>query len=417
MLNGANTLANRKILLAVTGGIAAYKAAELVRLYVKAGATVKVMMTTSAQSFIPAKTLAVLSQQEVLMDDQQRFTPEVEHVSWGRWADILVVAPATANTIAKVANGFADNVLTETVLASTAQVKLLAPAMNDQMLQNPATKRNLATLKTDGWQVVDAEEGFLAEGYEAKGRLADLQEIVSQTKQALIVKTQTVEEKHLNQPLFGRKVVVAAGGTKETIDPVRYITNRSSGKMGYALAEAALAAGAKVTLVAATKRDCSAGIDLVLAPSAKEMLAAVEEAMKDADAFIAAAAVSDYALAKPFDQKVKKEHADDHLVLDLVQNPDILKTIGKAKKPGQVVIGFAAETQNLLANASTKLQSKHADMIVANDVLAPQAGFDKDTNQVTLIQKDTVPIQIGPKQKTELAKDIIAQLVTILDGQ
>lgn len=407
-------LTNKKILLAVTGGIAAYKAAELVRLYVKAGATVKVLMTKTAETFISAKTLAILSKEAVLTDAKQGESSAVEHVALGRWADVLVLAPATANILAKVANGLADNVLTETIMAATAPVKILAPAMNDQMYANPATQRNLETLRKDGWQVVGPETGFLAEGYAAKGRLASLSEIMTATTQALeeLSAEQALVHK---RPLAGRQVVVTAGGTKEAIDPVRYLTNRSSGKMGYALAEAALAAGAEVTLVAATKRPYSPAIHFVYAPSAKEMLSAVQKAMPTADAFIGAAAVSDYALAKPFEQKVKKSQPDEHLVLDLIQNPDILKTVGQEKKAGQVVIGFAAETQNLLANAEKKLASKHADMIVANDVTAPQAGFDKDSNQVTLIQEGQEPVSIGPKSKQAVAQDIVAHLVTILD--
>lgn len=414
----SGALAEKNILLAVTGGIAAYKAAELVRLYVKAGANVKVVMTQTAESFIPAKTLGILSKQAVLTDMDRDGAASVEHVAWGRWADAIVLAPATADTLAKVANGLADNVLTETLLASNAAVKIMAPAMNDQMWHNPATQRNLQTLQGDGWTMVEPETGFLAEGYEAKGRLAQLETIILTTEQALSDgQADGQRDAFDNQPLKGRRVVVTAGGTKEPIDPVRFLTNRSSGKMGYALAEAALAAGAEVTLVAATKRDCSKAIHLVLAPSAKEMLTAVEEAMTDADAFIGAAAVSDFALAKPFDKKVKKTSPDSHFTLDLVQNPDILKTVGRNKKPGQVVIGFAAETNDLLQNAERKLKSKQADMIVANDVLAPAAGFDKDTNQVTLIQANQVPIEIGPKSKSAIAADIIHQLVTILDGQ
>ncbi|MBS9337430.1 bifunctional phosphopantothenoylcysteine decarboxylase/phosphopantothenate--cysteine ligase CoaBC [Fructobacillus parabroussonetiae] len=404
-------LQDKKIVLAVTGGIAAYKAAELVRLYIKAGAAVKVVMTKKAESFIPAQTLAILSQHDVLTDDWQQKSAQVEHVSFAKWADALVLAPATANTLAKVAHGLADNVLTETLLAASDKVRLLAPAMNDQMLENPATQRNLAQVAADGWTIIAPDEGFLAEGYEAKGRLADLNRIVSETAAAL--STELPERDDL--PLAGRRVVITAGGTKEAIDPVRYLTNRSSGKMGYALAEAALAAGADVTLVAASKRPCSPAIRLVLAPSAKAMLAAVKKAMVGADAFIAAAAVSDFALAKPFDQKVKKTSPDAHLTLDLVQNPDILKTVGQQKQPGQVVVGFAAETENLLENAKKKLTSKGADLIVANDVLAPQAGFDKDSNQVTLVRADQAPVTVGPESKLAVAKKIIQELVRLLD--
>ncbi|MCO0831573.1 bifunctional phosphopantothenoylcysteine decarboxylase/phosphopantothenate--cysteine ligase CoaBC [Fructobacillus sp. W13] len=404
------TLSDKNILLAVTGGIAAYKAAELVRAFKKRGANVKVVMTAAAEGFIPAKTLAILSKEDVLTDESQAATAEVAHVQLARWADALVVAPATANTLAKMANGIADNVLLETILASAAPVKVMAPAMNDQMWANPATARNVNTLISDGFSLVEPDTGFLAEGYEAKGRLAELNTIVSQVEEEL--NERSAEDEILSH-LKGQKVVITAGGTREPIDPVRFLTNRSSGKMGYALAEAARLAGADVTLVASVKRDCNAGIKVRIAESAEAMLSAVQEAMVDADVFISAAAVSDYRLKEPFTDKVKKQGDDDGLTLDLVQNPDILKTVGMAKKPGQIVVGFAAETKDLLENATAKLQKKNADMIVGNDVTKAGAGFDKDTNVVTMVRDGLAPIEAGPASKLAIAKEILKQVADI----
>lgn len=401
---------DKKVLLAVTGGIAAYKATEITRSLIKAGAAVRVVMTDAAQEFIPAKTLAILSKETVLTDQSwQKASAAVDHVHLAQWADLIIVAPATANTLAKLNLGLADNVLTTTVMASQAP-KVAVPAMNNQMWQNAAVQRNVQQLATDGWTFVGPATGFLAEGYEGKGRMAEPAEILANVAEQL---ARSVDAVTATKALAGKHVVVTAGGTKEAIDPVRYLTNRSSGKMGYALAEAALAAGAKVTLVAATDRPVSAGIKVIAAPSTQEMLAAVVANMDHADVFIGAAAVSDFRVAEIANHKVKK-HGDEHMVLDLVQNPDILKTVGQAKKPGQVVVGFAAETENLIPNAQKKLESKHADLIVANNVLDDKAGFNKDTNQVTLVAKNHEPIAVEAKLKTELAEDIIAAVAALL---
>ncbi|MBS9338275.1 bifunctional phosphopantothenoylcysteine decarboxylase/phosphopantothenate--cysteine ligase CoaBC [Fructobacillus sp. M2-14] len=408
------TLSDKNILLAVTGGIAAYKATELVRAFVKRGANVKVVMTPSAETFIPAKTLAILSKQDVLTDETQEASSEVAHVKLARWADALVVAPATANTLAKMANGLADNVLTETLLASATPVKIIAPAMNDQMWGNAATQRNVKRLRQDGYSLVEPATGFLAEGYEAKGRLAETKDIVSEVERQLVEKTAL--DNGLAH-LAGQKIVITAGGTREPIDPVRFLTNRSSGKMGYALAEAANTAGADVTLIATVQRDCSANINVRIAESAEAMLQAVQEEMVDTNVFISAAAVSDYRLKEPFTDKVKKQGDDDGLTLNLVQNPDILKTVGMAKKPGQIVVGFAAETKDLLANAKAKLSKKNADMIVGNDVTKAGAGFDQDTNVVTMVRPEQDPVEEGPASKLNIAKAILNQVVKIQEMQ
>ncbi|GAP00467.1 bifunctional phosphopantothenoylcysteine decarboxylase/phosphopantothenate--cysteine ligase CoaBC [Fructobacillus ficulneus] len=398
---------NKNVLLAVTGGIAAYKMTELTRSLIKAGATVKVVMTDASQEFIPAKTLAILSKNEVLTDVRWHSdSATVDHVALGRWADLVLVAPLTANTLAKLALGQADNVMTTTVMASPAP-KFAAPAMNDGMWRNPAVQRNVDLLVNDGWTMVGPDTGFLAEGYQAQGRMVEPADILTMIEQEL-------NQSQTQEPalLAGQHVVVTAGGTEEPIDPVRYLTNRSSGKMGYALAEAARLAGAEVTLVAAKTLPVNPAINVVTATSAREMLTAVQEAMPSANVFIGAAAVSDYRVAQVAENKVKK-HGDDHLVLDLVQNPDILKTVGQNKEPGQVVVGFAAETQNLVENAQKKLISKNADLIVANNVLEAQAGFNKDTNKVTLVSKDNEPRSLAAKLKTDLATDIVAEIARI----
>lgn len=402
---------DKNVLLAVTGGVAAYKAAELTRLLIKAGANVKVVMTDAAQEFLPAKTLAVLSTRPVLTDASwQGPSSAVDHVHLAKWADLIVLAPLTANTLAKLASGLADNVLTATVMASAAH-KVAVPAMNDVMWSNPAVQRNVDQLKQDGFDFIGPASGFLAEGYEAKGRMVEPAEIVKAVADLHSDDFQDAvfEEK----PLAGKKVVITAGGTREPIDPVRYLTNKSSGKMGYALAEAARAAGATVTLVAATSRQVSPAIQVILVGDTREMLAAVQKEMATADVYIGAAAVSDFRVAEVADHKVKK-HGDEHMILDLVQNPDILKTVGETKKPGQVVVGFAAETENLVENAQAKLVKKHADLIVANNVLEAGAGFNKDTNKVTLVTADQEPIQVAAKLKTEVAEDIIALVADLL---
>lgn len=402
---------DKNVLLAVTGGVAAYKAAELTRLLIKAKANVKVVMTDAAQEFIPAKTLAVLSTHPVLTDAcWQGAGSEVDHVQLAKWADLIVLAPLTANTLAKLALGLADNVLTATIMASAAR-KIAVPAMNDVMWSNPAVQRNVDQLKKDDFDFIGPTSGFLAEGYEAKGRMVEPAEIVTAITDLAWDGFQDAvfEEK----PLVGKKIVVTAGGTREPIDPVRYLTNKSSGKMGYALAEAARAAGATVTLVAATSRPVNPAIRVNLVGDTREMLAAVQKEMAVADVYIGAAAVSDFRVAEVSEHKVKKR-GDEHMILDLVQNPDILKTVGEAKKPGQVVVGFAAETENLIENAQAKLVKKHADLIVANNVLEAGAGFNKDTNKVTLVTADQDPIRVAAKLKTEVAEDIIALVADLL---
>ncbi|CAH1852296.1 bifunctional phosphopantothenoylcysteine decarboxylase/phosphopantothenate--cysteine ligase CoaBC [Convivina praedatoris] len=397
---------DKKILLAVSGGIAAYKAAELTRLLIKQGAQVRLMMTQAAQNFIPAKTLAILSQNPVLTDDSwQRDVAAVDHVTWANWADVVLVVPATANIIGKIAQGLADDVVSTTIMASRAD-KILAPAMNDGMWASPAVQRNVSQLKADGWLIINPVTGFLAEGYEGTGRLANLTEIVSQVPIRVLAQVDNI--------LKDKQVVITAGGTQEALDPVRYLTNRSSGKMGYALAEAAAERGAQVILIATVDRPVPYGVKLIKVNDAQSMLGAVKQYLPTASVFIAAAAVSDFRPAQLAENKIKKTPGQTSWQLALTLNPDILATVGQAKGPRQVVVGFAAETQDLADNAQKKLVSKGADMIVANDVSEQAAGFNSDNNAVTLFIKNRLPQPVALANKLVIAREIMDQTMALL---
>ncbi|WEV55062.1 bifunctional phosphopantothenoylcysteine decarboxylase/phosphopantothenate--cysteine ligase CoaBC [Leuconostocaceae bacterium ESL0723] len=398
-----NFYTDKKVLVAVTGGIAAYKATSLVRSLVKDGAQVRVMMTLAAQEFITAKTLAVLSGNEVLTDQVWGNPSQaVTHVDWARWADLILVVPATANVLAKLAHGLADDVVTTTLLASRAP-KVVAPAMNDGMWENLATQRNIKQLIADGVLVIQPNQGLLAEGYAAVGRLPEPEEILNQAAVRLMARQ--------NPHLQGKKVLITAGPTRETIDPVRYLTNRSSGKMGYALAQAAAELGADVTLITTVARPLSYGINRMMVADARQMLAAVEEHFPQADYFISAAAVADFRVASASDHKIKKQDlGSGDWQLSLVTNPDILSWAGHHKRPNQVVVGFAAETDDLLANAQNKLQQKGADLIVANDVGNAKIGFDSDENAVTLLAPNREPQVIKSQSKLAVARLILARL-------
>ena len=374
------------IALFVTGGIAAYKIPLLVRALVKAGHDVRVAMTASAQKFVTPETLAIVSKHAVLTDGHEFDHPEhVAHVALAHWADLGVVVPATANTLAKLAAGLADNVVTTTLLAMTAP-KLMVPAMNDQMWQNPQTQRNIARLiSRQGYRLLPPATGQLAEGYTGVGRIK------------------------------GRRIIVSAGGTKERLDPVRYLTNDSSGKMGTAIANAAAGAGAAVTLVTTRELPVVPGVTVKPVTSAQSMADAILADFPDADAVIMAAAVADYRAPTISDHKIKKVDANSGLTLPLVQNPDILATLGQ-KKTHQVVIGFAAETNDLLANAQTKLTKKKADMIVANPVDATH-GFNADTDTVTFLRPDQPPVTLPEMTKQKVAMALIEQLTTMLPKQ
>ena len=401
------SLSGKNILLGVTGGIAAYKAANLTRLLVKEGASVKVVMTPAAKQFVAPLTFATLSQNPVLTEF---FNPENgdwhSHVKLGLWADAMIVAPATANTIAKMANGIADNLLTTTYLSMRGKV-FVAPAMDLDMYAHPATQRNIATLKATGNIIIDAEAGELASGLSGKGRMAEPETIVG-------VLANYFES---DQPLKGRTVLVTAGPTYEKIDPVRFIGNYSSGKMGFALAEAAADAGASVILVSGPVNLATANpkIKRIDVESAQQMFEACTANFANCDAAIMAAAVADYRPANIAGQKIKKSDAAMNVTLE--STPDIAATLGKAKRFGQVLVGFALETENGLANAAEKLQKKNLDFIVFNNANEAGAGFCCDTNRVIIIKNDGQQIDYQKKDKHAVARDIIAQLVPLLNNK
>lgn len=387
---------NKQIIVIVTGGIAAYKAAYFVRELVKQGAVVRVVMTSSAQQFITPFTFEVLTQQPVMTD---MFHPikagSVQHIEWAQWADLIFVVPATANLIAKMAQGIADDAALTIILASQAQ-KVVAPAMNDQMWANPATQRNIQQLQHDNILVIMPTTGFLAEGYEGKGRLPEPVDILAQTEIRLLAQ---------NGALKNQRVLITAGGTREALDPVRFLTNRSSGKMGYALAQAAAEAGASVQLITTINRNVAYSVKTIMVESTQEMYDQVMSHVPDSDIFISAAAVADYRPAQKADQKIKKTD-DNNMTINLVKNPDILAEVGHHKRQ-QYVVGFAAETQNLLAYADAKLKTKGADMLVANDVSRSDIGFSSDDNQVVVLTASHEPQYLPVQSKLDTARAII----------
>ena len=401
-------LENVKIGVFVMGGIAAYKVPELVRQLIKKGAQVQVAMTQSAQEFVTPLTLQVLTKRPVLTHTfDEREPSQVQHVAMADWCDLALVVPATANGLAKMAHGLADDVVTTTLLAVTAPV-LVVPAMNVHMYENPATQRNLAQLRADGLTIMEPDTGFLAEGYEGKGRLPELHRIVAQVER-LYART------HLPQSLAGKQVIVSAGGTRERIDPVRYISNDSSGKMGYAMAQAADWLGATVTLVSTTQSLLPPeGVQVQEVASAQELAQAMTSHYDQMDYVVMAAAVSDYGVKQPHDQKIKKVAGQTDWQLDLVQNPDILAQLGQTKRQ-QVLIGFAAETQNLLEHARAKLSKKGADWLIANDVSNPAIGFNSDKNQVYVLGAQGQEVLLPQQSKTSLA--LAAWQVILAEGE
>ena len=401
-------LENVKIGVFVMGGIAAYKVPELVRQLIKKGAQVQVAMTQSAQEFVTPLTLQVLTKRPVLTHTfDEREPSQVQHVAMADWCDLALVVPATANGLAKMVHGLADDVVTTTLLAVTAPI-LVVPAMNVHMYENPATQRNLAQLRADGLTIMEPDTGFLAEGYEGKGRLPELHRIVAQVER-LYART------HLPQSLAGKQVIVSAGGTRERIDPVRYISNDSSGKMGYAMAQAADWLGATVTLVSTTQSLLPPeGVQVQQVASAQELAQAMTAHYDQMDYVVMAAAVSDYRVKHPHNQKIKKVAGQTDWQLDLVQNPDILAQLGQTKRQ-QVLIGFAAETQNLLEHARAKLSKKGADWLIANDVSNPAIGFNSDKNQVYVLGAQGQEVLLPQQSKTSLA--LAAWQVILAEGE
>ncbi|HSK68546.1 MAG TPA: bifunctional phosphopantothenoylcysteine decarboxylase/phosphopantothenate--cysteine ligase CoaBC [Candidatus Limnocylindria bacterium] len=365
----------KTVVLGVSGGIAAYKAAEIASRFTKAGVRVYCAMTKSAREIITPLTLQTLSQNYVAVDTFEEHNPaEVEHIALAKKADILLIAPATANVIAKLANGIADDVLTTIALATTARL-VIAPAMNTFMWFHPATQANMRTLLTRGAVQIGPDGGLLACGDVGAGRMSEPEAIVSACLGLLSEK----------RDMEGLRVVVTAGPTREALDPVRFLSNRSSGKMGYAIAEAALRRGAKVTLISgpvAIQPPAEAALVLVLTTG--DLLAAVTARAPGADILIQAAAPADFTAKNPAGQKLKKD-GDGGLTLELVQTPDVAREAGKGKKPGQTFVGFAAETENGLENARAKLAAKTLDLIALNDVSRTDAGFEADDNALTLI--------------------------------
>lgn len=390
---------NINIGLFITGGIASYKMAELARQFIKQGATVKVAMTQSATEFISPLTLQILTKQPVLVDTfDERDAANVQHVHMADWCDLAIVAPATANILAKMAHGIADEIVSTTLLATTAP-RLIVPAMNVNMYENPATQRSINLLIQDGYTVMEPETGFLAEGYSGKGRLPELTHIVQEAA--------LVYAKHkLPQSLADKQVLISAGGTVERIDPVRYISNDSSGQMGYALARAAEALGAQVTVVSTRPQlPTSSHWTMYYVESARQLKEQMEALYPSMDYVVMAAAVSDYRVKNQQTQKMKKEDQQSGFTLELVENPDILKGLGE-KKTHQTLIGFAAETHDLLNNAKRKLQRKNADWLIANDVSRSDAGFNVSMNQVTILGKDGQQKELPLLTKQETARKI-----------
>lgn len=392
-------LKDKKIGLLVSGGIAAYKTTEIVRSLVKAGGKVRVAMTTNAQEIIPALTLQVLSRQKVLVDTFDEWDPEhVQHIEFADWCDLMIIAPATANIIGKIANGIADDIVSSIYLAATCP-KLIVPAMNEHMLMSPSVQRNLSLLVQDGCYVMEPDYGFLAEGYEGKGRLPQIPVIVEEIEL-------TLTRRCLPQTLAGKKVLVTAGGTIERIDPVRYISNDSSGKMGLALAKAAHKLGAEVHLI--TTKDLGyihPEIRICIVQSANEMHEAIIKDFKDSHYLVMAAAVSDFAPLHPSNEKIKKKADEDRLVIELKKNPDILASMAQ-ERDHQILVGFAAETQNVKEYAQAKIEKKGIDWIIANDVSKSDIAFNSDYNEVLVIHKDGREFPLEKMDKNTLAEKI-----------
>ncbi len=392
--------------IGVTGGIAAYKIADLVSRLKKEDIDVIVIMTEAATKFITPLTFKTLSDREVLVDlwdDSKEW--KVQHVGAAEQLDLLVIAPATANFIAKVAHGLADDLLSTIVLANTAPL-LLVPAMNSNMYKNQAVQDNIKKVKDYGYMVMEPDSGVLACGVTGQGRLPEIDQIYAEIKKLLYPK----------QDLLGKRVMVNAGTTCEDIDPVRFIANRSTGKMGFSIAQDAQTRGADVILVCGNSPlEPPLGVEFVPVWGAEEMCEVMQKYQPACDIIIGAAAVGDFRIKTRAEQKMKKTgNASEELVLTLVGTPDILKTLGKNKKPKQIMVGFAAETENILENAKKKVESKNLDFIVANDVTMEGAGFSSDTNIVTFISRNGEIESLPKMSKQDVAAAILDKVVKLL---
>ena len=395
-----------RITLGVTGGVAAYKAAELVRRLQQDGFTLQVVMTRGAREFVTPLTFAALSGQKVITDlfgesgGEANLESAIEHIAVAQRTDLLLVAPATADILAKFARGIADDFLTTLYLASTAPV-VLAPAMNVNMWNHAATQENVEMLRARGVKIVDPDEGYLACGMTGAGRLAGQEAIVAAVHEAL----------HAVRDLAGERILVTAGPTCEDLDPVRYLTNRSSGKMGYAVAKAAARRGANVILVSGpTSLETPAGVERISVRSAEEMQRAVQEKVASCSIAIFAAAVADYRPAQTSGQKIKRNK--ESLTISLEPTPDILAGVAR-NKGERFIVGFAAETDHVAENARKKLAAKNADLIVANDVTTEAAGFDHDTNVVTLFARDGRDLSLPRMSKNEVAQRVLDEIVRL----
>ena len=393
-------LAGRKILIGITGSIAAYKIPVLVRLFIKAGAEVKVIMTPPATDFVSKLTLSTLSKNPVLTElfDEDSWS---NHVMLGRWADVMLIAPLSCNTLAKMATGQCDNLLLATYLSAICPV-IVAPAMDEDMWKHPSTKANLQTLTSHGCQVIPAEHGELASGLVGEGRMSEPESLFTYVSDYLEIKNQ----------LKGKKILVTAGPTYEAIDPVRFIGNHSSGKMGFAIAEEFTKRGAEVTLVSGPVNLKPRGkMNWIRTTTAGEMYQACLQ-ITDYDIAVMSAAVADYTPVEVSEQKIKKN--GDDLVLHLKKTPDILKSLGDKKKAHQVLVGFALETENETANAQKKIKDKNADMIILNSLNDVGAGFKSDTNKITIFYKDGRTQVFDTKHKSLVAKDIVDSITGLI---
>lgn len=391
----------KHIIVAVSAGIAAYKAIEVVSRLRKKGAEVKVVMTQNATYIASPLTFGEISGHSVALDMfEQVHQWDVEHIALATWADAYVVVPATANVIGKIYAGIADDMLTTTIMATTAP-KYLCPAMNTEMYNNPITQRNLEGLRSLGYHIMDPAEGWLACGITGVGRLPEPEAIVDWLE-AKMCSTNELE---------GTTILVTAGGTQESIDPVRYIGNRSSGKMGYAIAEQAVRMGAKVILVSApTSLPIPSGVDFISVDSAVSMQEAVEARYNDVNVVIMAAAVSDFRVLHKAEQKIKKMES---MTIELVKNPDILQGLG-SKKSHQILVGFAAETEHVIKYGQDKVAKKNLDMLVANDVSKSNAGFNVDTNEGYFLYPDKEPKEMPNMKKSDLARHILREVIDLV---
>lgn len=397
-----------KIGLGVTGGIAAYKAVELMRLLQKAGCSVSVAMTKHSTEFVTPLTFRALADGPVIVDDYDPSNPDpIAHINFSQSIDLLLIAPATANIIAKMAGGIADDFLSATYLAATAPV-IVAPAMNTEMWNHPATQRNIAKLRADGVRFIEPVAGELACKTVGTGKLEDVENIARQTLGFLEAKGK------LQNDLAGEKLLITVGGTREPIDPVRFISNRSSGKMGFALALAASQRGAKVTAITGTvTAQPPSGIEVINVVTAEEMYAAVMKRFTECSIFIAAAAVADFRPSEMVSNKMKKADRET-LQLELVRNPDILSIAAQNRRQRQLIIGFAAETQNVKEYAKEKLEKKGLDMVIANDITQPGSGFDTETNIASIIFPDgRASIDLPLMSKPDLANRILDEIAKL----